>query len=182
MQPSLLNHGCFYFLSRLWLTIFCDEAAAQSLNTSIPRPPTIVSTNPGQLGNYTTRRLEYNLSEIYFNALLYFPSVLPEGVGNLTAYRGGYRDFPIEVLAEVTDPVEVTGKRHSFCCCMAPLPLVGTRYPFLSKRIVYQKVARLWSFVLVIKKIMLSRNPLAYCRDEFFDSGYVRIGGMNGYI
>jgi hypothetical protein len=72
-----------------------DNAPISALRASIPSAtapavstPTL-STNPAQKGNYTIRRDSYNLSSL---ALEEYP-------------------VPIEVVAEVTDPPQATGKR-----------------------------------------------------------------------
>jgi hypothetical protein len=67
-------------------------AAAASIATGYNAPPPktpTVPTNPAQPGNYTTRRSSYNLANITVDEFL----------------------FPIEVLAEVTDPVRASGER-----------------------------------------------------------------------
>jgi hypothetical protein len=134
MHRSLTHTVCF-FVSWWWWTIASDVAAAQSIPTSVP-PPTTIPINPAQLGNYTTRRLKYNLTDISFNALLYFPFVEPEQVGNLSLFQGVFGDFPLEVLAEVTEPVGVSPAvqlplvlvlHGQFATCY--FPRMGTRDP-----------------------------------------------------
>jgi hypothetical protein len=65
-------------------------AAAVAANFDAPPPKTpTVLTNPAKPGNFTTRRSSYNLANVTVDE---FP-------------------FPIEVIAEVTDPVRAAGKR-----------------------------------------------------------------------